>query len=83
MRDKEAINGMVGEIAGENAAKEHITSTAKTLKAVIKACLDGNRAQKVENWTPRYMAVPIHGYTSRNGFAEIEQEAGEMAIAAE
>jgi len=59
MRDKEALNGMVAEIAGEAVAKEHITSTAKTQKAVIKACLDGMRIAKVENWTPRYMQVPI------------------------
>jgi len=47
MRDKEAINGMVAEIAGDAVAKEHITSTAKTQKAVIKSYLDGNRSALV------------------------------------
>ncbi len=41
LRDKDAINGMVAEVAGKEAAAEHITSTAKTQKAVIAACLDG------------------------------------------
>ncbi len=43
LRDKQAINGMVAEIAGENAAKEHITATAKVQKSIIKACFDGTR----------------------------------------
>ena len=83
-RDKEALNGMVGELAGKAAAKEHLTSTAKTQKAVINACLDGTRISKVENCTPRYMQVPMQGYTSRCGFGEAKVEAVEdTAIAAE
>lgn len=83
MHDKQAINGMVAEIAGENAAKEHITATAKVQKSIIKACLDGTRTPQVENWTPRYMAVPQQGYTDRSGFVECAQEADSFAIAAE
>ena len=84
VRDKQAINGMVAEIAGESAAKEHITATAKTQKAIVKACLDGTRTPQVENWTPRYMAVPQQGYTDRSGFAgEMQEAAQDMPIAAE
>lgn len=83
MRDKQAINGMVAEIAGDTAAKEHITATAKVQKSIITACLDGTRTATVEGWTPRYMAVPQQGYTDRSGFAEVAQEAEELAIAAE
>ncbi|WP_300035648.1 ParB/RepB/Spo0J family partition protein [uncultured Roseobacter sp.] len=84
IRDKEALNGMVAEIAGDSAAREHVTATAKTQKAIIKACLDGTRIAKVENWTPRYMAVPQQGYTERSGFEEVAEAAeAEVAIAAE
>lgn len=84
MRDKEALNGMVAEVAGDTAAKEHVTATAKTQKAIIKACLDGTRIAKVENWTPRYMAVPMQGYTERCGFASVADiQVADIAIAAE
>ncbi|MGC3939961.1 ParB/RepB/Spo0J family partition protein [Roseobacter sp. EG26] len=83
MRDKQAINGMVAEIAGENAAKEHITATAKVQKTIIKACLDGTRTPQVKNWTPRYMQVSMQGYTDRSGFADAVQAEDAFAIAAE
>jgi ParB family chromosome partitioning protein len=72
MRDKDALNAMVGEIAGKPAAKEHVTATAKSQKAVIRACLDGTREAKVENWQPRYMAFPMRAYTKRKGFPAID-----------
>lgn len=83
MRDKEAINGMVAEIAGETAANQNVTATGKVQKSIIKACLDGNRTAQVENWTPRYMAVPPQGYTSRSAFVEPSLEAEDLPIAAE
>lgn len=84
MRDKEALNGMVAEIAGDSVAQGHITATAKTQKAIITACLDGTRINKIKNWAPRYMAVPLQGYTERNEFAKDVDTNGEyVAIAAE
>ncbi|WP_299955723.1 hypothetical protein [uncultured Roseobacter sp.] len=83
MRDKQAINGMVAEIAGETAAKEHITATAKVQKSIIKACLDGTRTPQIENWVPRYMAAPQQGYTTRSGFPDPVQGIEDIAIAAE
>lgn len=84
MRDKEALNAMVAEVAGDSAGQGHITATAKTQKAIITACLDGTRIAKVENWTPRYMAVPQQGYTKRSGFVGVVGMQNEnAAIAAE
>lgn len=84
IRDKDAINSMVAEIAGENVAAQHVTSTAKAQKAVIKACLNGDRIAKTTDWTPRYMQVPMQGYTDRSGFAEVAVDAAQPeAIAAE
>ncbi|MEP5730005.1 MAG: ParB/RepB/Spo0J family partition protein [Sulfitobacter sp.] len=62
IRDKQVLNAMVGELAGENAAKEHLTATAKTQKAILNACLDGTRKAATENWMPRCMAFPQGSY---------------------
>ena len=85
MRDKEAINGMVADIAGGTAADQNVTATAKAQKSIIKACLNGTRTAQVENWIPRYMAVPQQGYTSRSAFVEPApvSEAEDVPIAAE
>ena len=65
LRDKEAINAIVRELAGDMTADAHVTSTAKVQKKIIADCLDGTRQAKVANWLPRYMAFPARGYTSR------------------
>ncbi|MBN9890143.1 hypothetical protein [Salipiger abyssi] len=44
------------------AAKQQLTATAKTQKALIRACLDGTRKPQVAHWLPRYMAVPQGSY---------------------
>ncbi len=65
LRDKQAINEMVKEIAGKNAADGNLTATAKIQKEMIKKCLSGERKAKVQNWQPRYMSFPMKGYTKR------------------
>jgi ParB family chromosome partitioning protein len=66
MRDKEAINAMVREVAGDVTADAHIAATAKVQKKIVVDCLSGeNGRTKVENWLPRYIAFPATGYTSR------------------
>ena len=66
-RDKEAINSMVKEVAGKNAAEGNITATAKVQKSIIQDCLNGKRTAKQKDWKPRYMNFPMKGYTSRAG----------------
>ncbi len=66
-RDKEAINAMVKEVAGKNAAEGNITATAKVQKSIIQDCLNGKRTAKQKDWKPRYMNFPMKGYTSRAG----------------
>jgi ParB family chromosome partitioning protein len=65
IRDKQAINGMVRETAGDMTADAHVASTAKVQKKIIADCLSGEGRTKVEGWLPRYMAFPATGYTSR------------------
>ncbi|MGE0282753.1 MAG: ParB/RepB/Spo0J family partition protein [Rhizobiaceae bacterium] len=68
MRDKEAINAMLREVAGDITADAHKASTTKVQKKIVADCLTGEGRPKVESWLPRYMAFPAGGYTSR--FAE-------------
>lgn len=65
MRDKEAITGMVREVAGDVSADAHVASTAKVQKKIVSDCLDGIRQPQVTGWIPRYMAFPSAGYTQR------------------
>ena len=62
IRDKQVLNAMVGEFAGEDAAKGNITATAKTQRSILTACLNGTRTAADPNWTPRYMAFPQGSY---------------------
>lgn len=73
LRDKEAINAMVREIAGKRVADAHTASTAKVQKGVIRQCLDGTRAPEQPDWQPRYMTFPMRAYTKRDGIAVIDQ----------
>ena len=65
LRDKEAINAMVREVASDMTGDAHIASTAKVQKKIIADCIKGEGREKAEGWLPRYMAFPASGYTSR------------------
>lgn len=72
LRDKEAINAVVKQVAGKATADTHITSTAKVQKSIIRQHLDGTRKPRKPDWQPYYMAFPMHGYTKRGGIEVIE-----------
>lgn len=65
LRDKEAINAIVREVAGDHAADANVTATAKAQKAIITDALEGRRTLHADNWIPRYLATPASGYTNR------------------
>jgi ParB family chromosome partitioning protein len=65
LRDKEAINAMVREVASDMTADAYTASTAKVQKKIISDCLKGEGREKAEGWLPRYMAFPASGYTGR------------------
>jgi ParB family chromosome partitioning protein len=73
LRDKEAINAILSEVGGKQAADAHVASTAKVQKGVIAQYLDGTRQPQQENWLPRYMRFPMEAYTGRGGIEAIEQ----------
>ena len=70
IRDREVINAMVAEVAGQQSANANVAEKVKTQKSIIRACLKGESGrEKVENWLPRWMAFPVAAYTNRGGFA--------------
>ncbi|MFN3171240.1 MAG: ParB/RepB/Spo0J family partition protein [Hyphomicrobiales bacterium] len=71
LRDKEAINAMLKEVAGKATADAHVTSTAKVQKSIIAQHLDGTRKPHKPDWQPNYMAFPMKSYTKRGGVAVI------------
>ncbi len=76
LRDKQVINAMVGELAGDAAAKGNITATAKVQKGILKDCISGTRDVALANWHPRYMAFPMTAYTDRGGIAAMDAAEG-------
>lgn len=72
LRDKEAINAVLAEVAGKSTAKANITATAKLQKQIIQDCINGKRKPHTPEWRPRYMNFPMKGYTKRGGIEAIE-----------
>eukprot|EP00873_Tetraselmis_striata_P002220 jgi/Tetstr1/422484/TSEL_013322.t1 len=72
LRDKDAINAMVEEVAGKYTAEAHTASTAKVQKSIIRQHLDGSRKPRKTDWQPRYMGFPMRGYTERGGLDAIK-----------
>jgi ParB family chromosome partitioning protein len=62
IRDKTVLNTMVGTLAGDTAAKQNVTATAKAQRAILTACLDGTRPSCIKTWIPPHMAFPARTY---------------------
>lgn len=73
IRDRQVINAMVAEVAGQHSADVNISEKVDTQKSIIHACLKGeNGRTKVDHWLPRWLAFPVGSYTDRGGFATAE-----------
>ncbi len=73
LRDKQAINGMLKQVAGKTTADAHISSTAKVQKQVIQNCLDGKRKAAKSDWQPQYMEFPMKAYTKQGGIRAMDE----------
>lgn len=73
MRDREVLNAMLAEVAGQMTAKANITEKAKAQKKIIRDCLAGSNGRpQVTGWLPRWIAFPARGYTDRGGIKTVE-----------
>ena len=68
LRDKEAVNSMLKQVAGKKSADANITATAKVQKAIVREKL----GQSDKAWLPNYVAFPMKAYTKRDGIAAME-----------
>lgn len=62
IRDRNAVNAMLGEIAGKSVADANLWEKGKVQKAIIRDSLKGESRPRREGWVPRYMAFPADHY---------------------
>jgi len=76
LRDKQVLTAIVAEVAGEPVASANAKETGKTLKRIVRDCLDGaNGRPKVDGWVPKWMAFPPAAYTERGGVGTVAAHA--------
>jgi ParB family chromosome partitioning protein len=76
LRDREVLDSILTEVAGEEASAANRDATDKIKRQIIRDCLTGaNGRAKVEGWVPRWMAFPPAAYTQRGGVPMVERSA--------
>lgn len=76
IRDREVLQHVLADVAGEGASQANEAATGKVKRTIIRDCLNGeNGRTKVENWMPRWMAFPPSAYTERGGVATVSRAA--------
>jgi ParB family chromosome partitioning protein len=72
IRDKDVLNRLVVEVAGEAVATANAGEKSKTVKAIVRAHLDGtDERTRVERWVPKWLAFPASAYTARGGVGSV------------
>jgi ParB family transcriptional regulator, chromosome partitioning protein len=72
IRDREVLTRIVAEVAGDRVADANAAEKTRTLKAIVRAHLDGEDGrQKVERWVPRWMRFAPSAYTDRGGVGTV------------
>jgi len=68
IRDRELMDALLTEVAGEAAASANARETAKVKRGILRDCLSGeNGRERVDRWVPRWMRFPASAYTERGG----------------
>jgi ParB family chromosome partitioning protein len=81
IKDREVLDAMVAEVAGEQVAEANAKATGKVKRQIIADCLAGiNGRTKVERFVPRWMAFPPGAYTERGGVATVSRAAAVEAL---
>jgi ParB family chromosome partitioning protein len=76
IKDREVLDAMVAETAGQVAADANAKATGKVKRQIVADCLAGNNGRaKVERFVPRWMAFPPSAYTTRGGVATVSRAA--------
>ncbi|HKC02761.1 MAG TPA: ParB N-terminal domain-containing protein [Sphingomicrobium sp.] len=76
IKDREVLDAMVAEVAGEQAADANAKATGKVKRQIIADCLAGaNGRAKLERFVPLWMTFPPSAYTGRGGVATVTRAA--------
>jgi ParB family chromosome partitioning protein len=76
IKDREVLDAMVAEVAGQQAAEANAKATGKVKREIIADCAAGiNGRAKVERFVPRWMGFPPSAYTARGGVATVSRAA--------
>lgn len=76
IRDREVMNALVAEVAGQSVAQANIGAAVKVQRKIVRDCLSGHHGRtKIENWVPRWMTFPARAYTGRGGVGSVMRAA--------
>lgn len=74
IRDREVLDRVLAEVAGESVATGNASAAAKVKRGIFRDCLTGeNGRAKVEGWVPRWMRFPPAAYTDRGGVGMVSR----------
>ncbi|WP_109808759.1 ParB/RepB/Spo0J family partition protein [Sphingosinithalassobacter portus] len=83
IRDREVLLAIAEEVAGKPVAEANAKETGKTLKGIVRDCIEGrNGRAKVEGWVPRWMRFPASSYTPRGGVGAADRSASVASLIA-
>jgi ParB family chromosome partitioning protein len=72
IKDREVLDALVAEVAGQPAAEANSKATGKVKRQIIADCLAGeNGRHKVERFVPRWLTFPPSAYTARGGVSTV------------
>jgi len=76
IKDREVLDAMLAEVAGQQVAEANAKATGKVKRQIIADCLNGtNGRAKVERFVPRWMTFPPSAYTTRGGVQTVSRAA--------
>jgi ParB family chromosome partitioning protein len=76
IKDREVLDALIAETAGQVAADANARATGKVKRQIVADCLAGtNGRAKVERFVPRWMTFPPSTYTTRGGVATVNRAA--------
>jgi ParB family transcriptional regulator, chromosome partitioning protein len=76
IKDREVLDAMVADLAGQQAADANAKASGKVKRQIIADCLNGtNGRAKVERFVPKWMAFPPGAYTPRGGVQTVARAA--------
>jgi ParB family chromosome partitioning protein len=82
LRQRDILQTLIGEVAGEEVAASNAHEKVKTLRGILGDCLTGtNGRAKAEQWVPRWLQFPARTYFARDDDGGITDEGDVASVA--